>query len=187
MTHHPDASTSSHDLREAAARVGESGKTMPIMLSDEMKLRIRRGERFVHVCNVPWELFGEPCDRISEENHGQSLDKIASRGGFDAPEAICILTSTHWRDSRVPELQAHRILYIMTALYRRGALAAEAELATLKAAAARDAEERERLRKALEAIERGSHSPAHTARAALANTPPEPPALDVADRTEGGR
>ena len=61
---------------------------MPIMLSDGMKLRIRRGERVVLVDSLPWGMFDEAAERQSEENHGQSLQRIANRGGFDATEAI---------------------------------------------------------------------------------------------------
>ncbi|MFC6743362.1 hypothetical protein [Methylobacterium tardum] len=77
----------------------------------------------MHVTDLPWELFAsDVTEQACERNHGQSLADIARRGGFDAGEAICVLTGQHWRDGMVHEQQAHRILYMMRHLYRRGVL-----------------------------------------------------------------
>lgn len=110
-------------------RVGESGRTMRIMLSSP--LRQRHGEKGPPVCvtEIPWELFGDHGERASQRNHAQSLDRISERGGFDASEAVCVLTGMTWGQGRsITEEQAHRILYLMRALYRRGALAGRSAL-----------------------------------------------------------
>lgn len=109
--------------RPDSPRPGESGRVIRIMLSEELRRRKAKGERFVHVTDLPWELFASDTTQgVCGRNHGQSLSDIARRGGFDASEALCVLTCQHWRDGMIPEQQAHRILYMMRHLYRRGVL-----------------------------------------------------------------
>lgn len=96
-----------NDLRDAVARAGESGTTVPILLSDEMKQRIKNNGRYFYVRSVPPELFADPCERIAE------------RGGLSAPEAVCILTGIPWHERVMREDLAHCILGAITDLHRR--------------------------------------------------------------------
>ena len=67
-------------------RLGESGKAnkamkmFPIMGSDP----------------IPWSVI-EPHDSQARFNHcGQSLERLAERGGLSANEAICVLENRPW-------------------------------------------------------------------------------------------
>ncbi|QDP57390.1 MAG: hypothetical protein Unbinned3696contig1008_68 [Prokaryotic dsDNA virus sp.] len=100
-----------------------ANKTMRIMLSSDLDLRIRRGERIVHVRQIPWELFTDASERQSATNHSQTLDQLNGRGGVAATEAIALISASTWQP--MDELLAHRILYAMGAIYRRGKLHAD--------------------------------------------------------------
>ncbi|MDE3749449.1 hypothetical protein [Methylobacterium radiotolerans] len=102
----------------------ESGRTMRIMLSEPMRKILREKPRSVIVDRVPWELFETQHSRAQcESNHGQTIEQISSRGGFDAGEAVGVLSGLDYGELRfLREDQAHRILYQMVHLFRRGVL-----------------------------------------------------------------
>lgn len=111
-------------------------RDMPIMLTSELRLRIARGERPVIVKTVPQTMFVDASERQCQSNHHQTLDRIRERGGFDAGEAVAVLSSLGYDAIRsVTEESLHRILYSMIANHnggmrvaeRRAALATEAE------------------------------------------------------------
>jgi hypothetical protein len=45
--------------------------------------------------SVPWWVMA-PHEAQSQRNHGQSIKRIAERGGFSGAEAWCIVTGQHW-------------------------------------------------------------------------------------------
>lgn len=111
-------------MAEIAIPPGETGRTMPIMLSSVMQDRMRKVPRMVVVDQVPWELFDEQAARAAcERNHQQTIERIAERGGFDAGEAVAVLTGMgHVSGKMLREDLAHRVLYQMVHLFRRGVL-----------------------------------------------------------------
>jgi hypothetical protein len=99
---------------------------MPIMLSCAMTRRLERGEQLVRVRSVPKAMFCEVSERWSEQNHRQTLDRIRQRGGFDAVEVIAVLSALRFDAvGCMEEESAHRVLYAMIALHRRGMRIAE--------------------------------------------------------------
>jgi hypothetical protein len=101
-------------------------RTMRIMVTPEFASRLKRGERLVNVHEIPWAMIMD-CERQSQENHGQSLDKISSRGGFDASEAVAVLSGLSYRAlGGMSEEAAHRVLYSMKVMFNRGQRVAEA-------------------------------------------------------------
>jgi hypothetical protein len=102
----------------------ESGRIMRIMLSEALRKVLREKPRTVIVEDVPWELLDVQSARARcEGNHGQTIEEISRRGGFDATEAVGVLIGLTWSELRhLREDHAHRILYQMTHLFRRGVL-----------------------------------------------------------------
>lgn len=94
---------------------------MPIMVTSGLRLRIARGERPVIVKSVPLTIFTTAHERQCDRNHSQTLDRIRQRGGFDAGEAVAVLSCLHYDAIRsVEEESAHKILYEMIAAHNRG-------------------------------------------------------------------
>jgi hypothetical protein len=126
MTHHPDASTASHDLREAVARAlyehdnPEPRLLWPPQISPRLAVKYRARADAIIAGPIASELA-----RLTRER-----DEAARR-------------YLHWCGVAARAFADNDVL-------KERALVAEAELAPLKAAAARDAEERVRLRGALE-------------------------------------
>lgn len=48
--------------------------------------------------SLPWSLF-EGHERQAQRNHGQTLERLAERGGLCPKEAIAVLTDRHWRET----------------------------------------------------------------------------------------
>ncbi|MGU3417695.1 hypothetical protein [Methylobacterium sp. D54C] len=111
-------------MGEAVKPPCESGRVMRIMLSEALRKVLREKPRTVIVENVPWELFDVQSARARcEDNHGQTIEEISRRGGFDATEAVGVLIGLAWGDLRhLREDHAHRILYQMIHLFRCGVL-----------------------------------------------------------------
>ena len=88
-------------------------KTMPIQSNPGLKPCVR---------SIPWELLaGDLCAQRCMENHaGQSLERIAERGGVSADEALAIICNMSWGSDFGGEQASHRVLYMMAAMYRRG-------------------------------------------------------------------
>lgn len=59
-----------------------SREEMPIMSSKYLK-------------SIPWEMIA-PHERQAMKNHGQSLDRLASRGGLAPSEVLAIMDGVHW-------------------------------------------------------------------------------------------
>ena len=97
-------------------------RKMPIQAGSELSLRGRRGESVVIVKRLPFAMFeGEAYERQSERNHGQTVARIAERGGYSACEALAVLAGLDWeRVSKLDDEAAHRILYTMHVAYNRG-------------------------------------------------------------------
>jgi hypothetical protein len=45
---------------------------------------------------VPWSILA-PHEGWAQRNHGQSLERLAERGGLGIQEMACIVTHVHWR------------------------------------------------------------------------------------------
>jgi hypothetical protein len=114
----------------AAGERGMSERWMPIQVSGELDLRARRGERVCIVRRLPWRLFeSDACQRQCEQNHSQSVERIAERGGFGAKEAIAVISVLPWeRVGGLDDEAAHRILYAIHVAFNGGQRVAEARL-----------------------------------------------------------
>ena len=44
---------------------------------------------------IPWSLIA-PHEKQAQANHGQSLKRLAERGGLSAAEALCIIEDRKW-------------------------------------------------------------------------------------------
>lgn len=55
--------------------------------------------------SVPWSLLA-PHERQAMRNHGQSLHRLASRGGLSPCEMLAIIDGTPWRDIGTNEDEA---------------------------------------------------------------------------------
>lgn len=90
-------------------------RTMPIQSNAGLKPCVR---------SIPWELIaGDLCAQRCQDNHGgQSLERIAERGGFSADEALAVMCNVKWGSRFGDEQMCHRVLYMMAAMYRRGVL-----------------------------------------------------------------
>jgi len=72
---------------------------MRIMNTSALDFKIRAGKvRTTIVKDVPWAML-EACERRAQRNHGQSLERLAERGGLDAGETLCILDDKSWDEA----------------------------------------------------------------------------------------
>jgi hypothetical protein len=46
--------------------------------------------------SVPWEMVA-PHEAQAQYNHGQTLERLAERGGLSPMELACVLADHHWR------------------------------------------------------------------------------------------
>lgn len=46
---------------------------------------------------VPWDLLG-PHENQAQKNHGQSLERLAERGGLAPSEALAVLEDRSWHE-----------------------------------------------------------------------------------------
>lgn len=96
-------------------------RLMPIQVGHELAHRRMMGERVIIVERLPWELFeGESIEAQSQKNHGQSVARIAERGGYGACEALAVIACVPWQKFCEDEEHAHRILYAMHCIFNRG-------------------------------------------------------------------
>lgn len=107
-------------IEKLDASIGKHDRWMPIQVGDKLDLRERRKERGLCIVRrVPWELFqGEAIERQSQQNHYQSVARIAERGGYSACEALCVIACVPWQS--MDEVLAHRLLYAMHVAFNRG-------------------------------------------------------------------
>lgn len=74
--------------------------SMPIMQSI-----LRRQE--AKISSFPWGIIA-PHERQAQINHGQTLKRLAERGGLSPCELVAILEDRHWR--KMPEDEALLVL-----------------------------------------------------------------------------
>lgn len=60
------------------------------------------------LCEIPWALIA-PHENQAQRNHGQSLERLAQRGGLAACEAIDIIEGRGWGSSK-PCIENERYL-----------------------------------------------------------------------------
>jgi hypothetical protein len=73
-------------------------RTMPIMLghrSEATVSSIRQARGFLAVVAVPWDSLS-PHLTQALRNHGQTLARLAERGGLSACEALAIIEDRRW-------------------------------------------------------------------------------------------
>ena len=89
--------------------------SMPIQASKGLKPLVR---------SVPWAVVagGMSEDRCKLNHSGQTLERIAQRHGFSACEALWVICNMPANSSLDNEQAQHRLLYMMTAIYRRGVI-----------------------------------------------------------------
>jgi hypothetical protein len=77
------------DLAAATARVGElEARRFPIL----------------HGPSIPWAIIAA-CEHQAQINHGQTIERLADRGGLDPSEAVAVLTGKRWsRDLVTPNV-----------------------------------------------------------------------------------
>ncbi|MGU9981533.1 hypothetical protein ACJ4V0_15970 [Phreatobacter sp. HK31-P] len=88
----------------------EGLKRMPIMLgwrAEQIISEVRSAGVSVVVVSVPWHIM-EPHERQARENHGQSLARLAERGGLSACEALAIIEDRKWQ--RMTPAESHSAL-----------------------------------------------------------------------------
>ena len=54
---------------------------------------------------IPWDNV-EMYQDSAKQNHDQSLERLAERGGLTPKELICVIENRKWNDSAVSESQA---------------------------------------------------------------------------------
>lgn len=88
---------------------------MPIMVSPETDLKIRRGE-----CERPMPFpmaLLRPHEAQARHNHGQSLDQLRARGGCSACELVAIVEDRAWsrmdEDAAFARLAEHIKLHVV--------------------------------------------------------------------------
>lgn len=65
---------------------------------------------------IPWD-FISPHERQAKANHGQSLDRLAQRGGLAACEALDILEGRRWGSAK-PCIENERYLINKVRVWR---------------------------------------------------------------------
>lgn len=58
---------------------------------------------------IPWTMLA-PHENQAEQNHAQSLETLARRGGLDASEAVAVLLDQDWDRYRGQKVEADRLL-----------------------------------------------------------------------------
>lgn len=105
---------------------------MPIMVTPGFD-RASQAARVVRVNSVPWAMFVTKDEEWSQTNHHQSLEEIASRGGFGAKEMLAVLAGVRYRAIEgLDDETAHRLLYRFVSTFNRGQRVAEARSAEFR-------------------------------------------------------
>jgi hypothetical protein len=63
------------------------------------------GEDRGHVAAIPWDVIAAH-DEQARLNHGQTLVRLAERGGLCASEAVAILENRDWRAMHIDDAEA---------------------------------------------------------------------------------
>jgi hypothetical protein len=86
-------------------------RVCPIMLPTNreagLALELRRENVTCIIVSLPWEMIA-PHEAQAVTNHGQSLERLAQRGGLSASEALAVLGGK--KSLAMPHATAHRIL-----------------------------------------------------------------------------
>lgn len=87
-----------------------SDRKFPILFAyrerEEIALLRKRGSPYLVVC-LPWDMLA-PHERQAINNHGQTLERLADRGGLDVGEALAILEDRPYRT--MSPVNAHEAL-----------------------------------------------------------------------------
>jgi hypothetical protein len=66
--------------------------------------------------SVPWGVLASH-ERQAVQNHSQSLERLAERGGLDLVEMVCVLTDVPWRAVEMTEREALPVVLAAVAEY----------------------------------------------------------------------
>ena len=85
-------------------------RMFPILWGYDVKGAIEKlrasGVPYMPVC-MPWEMLA-PHAKQAQSNHGQTLERLAERGGLGPAEALAVLDDRHW--DRIPiEKASHEL------------------------------------------------------------------------------
>ena len=84
-------------------------KTFPILCSGyrnrEEFTALRAADVLFYVVGIPWEMI-RPHEAQAQNNHSQSLNRLAERGGLGADEALAVLGDRRWRSMSVAQAHA---------------------------------------------------------------------------------
>lgn len=83
---------------------------MPVMLNerdslDVLSAQVRKAGGATIVCAIPWAAIA-PHEAQAERNHGQTLARLAARGGLGVCEAVAIMENRRWRRMEFGEAHA---------------------------------------------------------------------------------
>ena len=67
---------------------------------------------------VPWSLL-EPHREQADTNHGQTLERLAERGGLDPCEMWCVINDKKWRDAPTLVVAVAWLLELLESTKRR--------------------------------------------------------------------
>lgn len=78
-------------------------KQFPIMFSERSRIN--------ESASIPWEVIA-PHEQQALKNHGQTLERLAQRGGLSYGEAYAVLNDREWKrlDEKECELAVLRIV-----------------------------------------------------------------------------
>lgn len=99
---------------------------MPVLENYEWRELVRKNPRLVNVQSVPVAMFADANERQAKANHYQTLERLRQRGGLSPTEMIAVLTVCDFDEvGKLSRETAHRVLYAMISLHRRGMRIAE--------------------------------------------------------------
>ncbi len=76
---------------------------------------------------VPW-LMVAPCAPQAYENHSQTLERLAERGGLCWTELLCVLECRRWNDARELSEEAAKVRVLaLVSAFNAGLLATDGE------------------------------------------------------------
>lgn len=67
----------------------------PILFGQTDEFQEARRTRTPYPCSVPWELVAEH-EAQAQSTHGQSLSRLAERGGLSPMELWCVVHDKNW-------------------------------------------------------------------------------------------
>ena len=81
------------------------------MTSDEKRFPIMHGE-VISITSMPWEVI-TPHEAQANINHGQTLKRLAERGGLSPCEALAILENRRWRKMTDEEVRKGWLIRVL--------------------------------------------------------------------------